>query len=113
MSLLPASGGRGGLALPRIFRIQFSELQKNHLQNSVEVAIDVFIHESDDPVTARLQKLGAPRVVAKLFVRRMRRAVDFDNQLFVPANEVGKVTPDRLLAEEFEPAEAACAQRPP
>jgi len=43
----------------------------------------------------------------------MGRAVDLNDQFFVPTNEVGKVGSDRLLADEFYPVEAAPAQRSP
>ena len=45
--------------------------------------------------------------------RRVRLAVQFDDQLRGLAEEVGKIRPYRLLAAEFEPAQSPSAQQVP
>ena len=89
------------------------ELGENCLKHAIHVPINLFIDESNESITLSLEKLGASGVVAKLFVGGMRRAVDFDDEFFVPTDEISKIRPDRLLPDELEAAETAPAQRPP
>jgi hypothetical protein len=86
-----ALAGRGFVgALRRASRLHFIDPRIDGFKHAIEVPIDVFICESDDPVAVRAQKLSAPGVIAKLHLGRMRRAVDLNDQLFVPTNEVAK-----------------------
>ena len=85
------------------------ELGEDGFKNAREVLIDILVVESDDLITVRAQKLRATGVVPKLFVGRMRRAVEFDDKPFVPANEISEVRPNGLLADKLEPAKAASA----
>ena len=48
-----------------------------------------------------------------LFVGRMGRAIDLHNKFFFAANEVSEIGTNRLLPNEFEPAEKTVPKPPP
>ena len=87
--------------------------RQDGFQHAVEIAVDVVIGETDDAPAARDEKVLARLVVAQLFRRRMRGAVDFDDKPDLAAGEIGEVGPDRRLADELTAAERAIAETPP
>jgi hypothetical protein len=73
----------------------------------------VFIREPNQPIAPPLEQHRSSSIPSELFVARMRRSIDLDDQHLVATNEVGNVGPDRVLPREFPAAELAVPEMAP
>ena len=89
------------------------QCREDRFHDPVDVAVDLVVVESNDPVALTVQKLFALRVAPALVVGRMSRAIDFDDKFLLAANEVGELGTDRLLPNELKSAEKAASKSPP
>jgi hypothetical protein len=69
-------------------RPQFSQLQSNGLQHTVEIVENFIIGEPQNAVALRLQCDGARGIPRDLRIGRMGGAIDFDNEPRLMAGEV-------------------------
>jgi hypothetical protein len=86
---------------------------EDSFQDAVEVAIDLVVVESSDPIALIPQKRFALRVATALVVGGVSRAIDLDDKFLLAADEVTEIGTDRLLPNEFESAENTASKSPP
>ena len=80
------------------------------LKNSGDVAQDIVIPESQNPITACYKPRVARRVARIL---RVLSAIDLDDQAMLTADKIDRVGADRLLAHEFTATECTRPQSIP
>ena len=91
-------------------RLQFlSPLQcrEYRLFHAIEIVKHFVIGDTQNPETRFAQNAISMRVTRDFVVSGMRRAIDLDNERFVPTSEIGEIWPDRQLTDEFMAGEAA------
>jgi hypothetical protein len=84
------------------------KLQKDHLQHSIQVLIDVVGQHAQHAQSATVQKLGPPSVIGKSVV--VRGPVDLYNETCSEAGEISDVRTERYLPAESEPFKLAPPQ---
>ena len=102
--------GRGRSASAIRVRGSLRKGGDNRFENACQIARDVVIPKSQDPVIVISQPFVSDGIAS---VIRMLPAVYFDNQAAFPADEVHSVRSDRLLPNELVPHQAASTQLAP
>ena len=110
--LSPQSGERYGEG-PVAKALPVAERNKNGVAHTIDLLVNLDIAEANNPIAAPLHKKRPRAVFRNLFICRMGRAVDFDDELCFAAGEVGIIGTDTLLPNEFMPTQRAVAQSAP
>ena len=76
---------------------------QDRLEHPVEIAEHIKIPDAQYLVSFALQKSRPPRIVREFLIARMRRAIDFDDELALSAHKVGDIWPNRQLPHELQP----------
>jgi hypothetical protein len=78
------------------------------VRSTASFAMNIFVQESHDAIAVRLEESRSSLVVIHALV--VRRAVEFDDQLRLVAEEVRDVRTDGNLTAEFEAIEFAVTE---
>ena len=81
---------------------------QDRLLDCLDILEQLCIGEADDAVAVRLKISGPLAVMCQFLLGRM--CFDFDDELALAADEIGKIDSDQLLPNEFEPVEVSIAQ---
>ena len=89
------------------------KLAQDRRQHSLKVLVDVTVRDSDHVKPKSLKLLRSSLVPRHVFSRRMRSAVDLDDQLAIKRDEIDDVARDHVLAPKLPAAKLTSPQRPP
>src|SRR5262249_46348696 len=89
------------------------ELTQDRGEHSLEVLIDVAVGDAHHVKSKSLELLRSSLVSHQLFSRRMRSAIDLDDQLAIERNEIDDVPRDHVLPPKFPTTKLARPQCPP
>ena len=106
-ALSPLARGEGS---PRFAAFESGE---DRFENVIQAFVDLDIVHANDAISLQIHHGVPPRIVRAFCVRGMRRAVDFDHELFFTTAEVREIVTYRFLPHEFEPVQPAIAQTRP
>jgi hypothetical protein len=81
------------------FSSRFQRTQ-NRFQNSIRIAQNIIIPESQYGKTLRFKPLGSDSILRHSL--QMLSAIDFNNQMALEANKIDDIRTKRLLALELE-----------
>lgn len=84
---------------------------QNSIKYSIEIIQNLMIPEPDDAITTLLEP-GRPRLI-RTALFHVLTTVQFDDQLFVKADEVNDERSDRFLATELMAVDIAAAKLAP
>jgi hypothetical protein len=84
--------------------------REDRLPNSFDIFQHFIVPETEDTVSV-LYEPAIALAVAVIF--GMLSAIDFDHEPFLSTDKIGDIRPDRLLPNEFEPAQRSGTKIPP
>jgi hypothetical protein len=105
--------GAGDWPHARLQRLPPLQRRQNCIQDALDVAVDIVIAEPRHFVAVIAQGLFSLLISTAFIIGRVSCSVELDDKFFLTANEVAEVKADRLLPNEFEPAERAVSKPPP
>ena len=91
----------------------FGDRRADHVERDVSAADHEFVAKPEEAIAMFAQPGVARRVVSLLLVAIMRRAVEFDREAMLHAEEIHDIAADGNLPAEFQPVQPAAAQRAP
>jgi len=86
---------------------------ENRFKNTVQIVVDLFVEKPLYEIAARGQKASASGVVRKFLIRRMRCAIEFNDEFLFATNEIRDVGTDGLLTREFVAIQTTVAKASP
>ena len=96
-----------------LLSLDFGDRRTDRVERDVSAADHQFVAKPEDAIAMFAQPGVARSVVSFLLVAIMRRAVEFDRETMLHAEEIHDIAADGNLPAEFQPVEPAAAQRPP
>jgi hypothetical protein len=90
-----------------------STRKSNHFKYAVQIAQNVVVPESQDPVASALQPLCASPIRMKVRRTRVLPPIEFDNKFGVMTDEIDDVAAYHGLSPETCAAKSMCAQPVP